>query len=56
MKTISDDTPQLSDRAWQAWQWKNRQRDKVAAARRLKFLKLVLGLAVVAALVQGLTG
>jgi len=44
--------PQVNERLWQEWQWKNRERDKIRARNKLRFLKVLLAVVFVAALVQ----
>ncbi len=43
---------QLSGRLWQQWQWKNRERDRIGARNRLRFLKVLLAVVFLVALVQ----
>ena len=49
------DSPQVNERLWQAWLWKNRESDRIGVARRLKGLQIVLALLVVAAIIQSFT-
>lgn len=44
--------PEVNERLWQAWIYKNRQLDKVSAKNRLRFLQLLLIVAVVAVGIQ----
>ena len=44
--------PQLSERLWQEWQWKNRERDRIGARNRRRFLAILLAAVFVAALVE----
>jgi hypothetical protein len=46
------DNPQLNERLWQAWVCKNRELDRRGAVRRLRALKLLLGIVAVAAILQ----
>jgi hypothetical protein len=46
------ETPAVNERLWQAWVYKNRQRDKAGARRRLRFLKVVLMVTFAAAIIQ----
>jgi hypothetical protein len=42
----------LNERRWQEWQCKNRESDRIGALRRRKGLQILLGLLVVAAVIQ----
>jgi hypothetical protein len=44
--------PEVNERLWQAWTYKNRQLDKASAKNRLRFLQLLLLVAAVAVGVQ----
>jgi len=46
------DNPQLNERLWQAWVCKNRELDRIGAVRRLRGLKLLLGVVFVVAIFQ----
>jgi hypothetical protein len=48
------ETPAVNERVWQAWVYKNRQRDKAGARRRLRFLQVVLMVTFAAAIFQQL--
>jgi hypothetical protein len=41
-RAIVEPTPQINERLWQAWVVKNRELDRRSAARRLRFLKVVV--------------
>jgi hypothetical protein len=41
-QAIVEPTPQLNERLWQTWVVKNRELDRRGAARRLRFLKIVV--------------
>jgi len=43
---------QVSERLWQEWQWRNRERDRIGAINRLRFLKVLLALVFLVAVVQ----
>ena len=45
-------TPQINERIWQAWIWKNRELDKAGARKRLRFLQCVLAVVIVGAAIQ----
>ena len=45
---MNEQNPQSNERLWQKWIWKNREADKVAARKRLRFFQIVLVIAVVA--------
>jgi hypothetical protein len=46
--------PQINEHLWQKWIWKNRELDKVAARKRVRFLQVVLLLVVAAAVFQSI--
>ena len=46
------ENPQINERLWQKWIWKNRELDKAGARKRLRFLQVVLVVAVAAAVLQ----
>lgn len=48
----SEATPQINERLWQAWIWKNRELDKAGARKRLRFFYCVLAVVVVGAAIQ----
>jgi hypothetical protein len=54
MKVQDEKNPQLNERLWQQWVWKNRQLDKAGARNRLRFFQIVLVLVFVAAVLQNL--
>ena len=45
-------TPQINERLWQTWIWKNRELDKAGARKRLRFFQCVLVVVVVGAAIQ----
>ena len=48
----SEATPQINERLWQAWIWKNRELDKAGARKRLRFFQCVLAVVIAGALIQ----
>jgi hypothetical protein len=50
------ESPQLDERLWQAWLEKNRKRDKVKFARRVKVIAVLVVLVALAALFHGIAG
>ena len=50
------ENPQLDERLWRAWIERNKKRDKVKLARRVKVIAILLVLLAVGALVQGVAG
>ena len=44
--------PEINQRLWQEWIYKNRERDKAAAKNRLRFFKVLLLVAFAAAVTQ----
>ena len=49
------DSPQLDERLWQQWTCKNRESDRIGAARRLKGLQILLAFLLVVAIVRDFT-
>jgi hypothetical protein len=48
--------PQLNEKLWQKWLWKNRELDKAAARNRLRFLQIVLGVVFAGAVLRNYMG
>ena len=46
------ENPQVNERLWQKWIWKNRELDKAGARKRVRFLQIVLVTVVAAAALQ----
>jgi hypothetical protein len=53
-RKLTNDTPQLNERLWQAWVCKNRERDRAGAIKRWRILKVVVAIGVFVAIVQSL--
>ena len=49
---LAEPEPQVSERLWQEWQFRNRERDKRGARNRLRFLKVLLAVVFLVAVVQ----
>lgn len=49
---LADPEPQLSERLWQEWLSKNRERDRVRARNMRRLLKVVLALVVIVAVIR----
>ena len=49
---VQSENPQVNERLWQKWIWKNRELDKAGARKRLRFFQILLLLAVTAAVLQ----
>ena len=45
-------TPQINERLWQAWIWRNRELDKAWARKRLRFFQVVLAVVLMGAVLQ----
>jgi hypothetical protein len=44
--------PQINERLWQKWIWKNREMDKADARKRLRFFQVLLVVTIGAVVVQ----
>jgi hypothetical protein len=49
---VQSEPPQINERLWQKWIWKNRELDKADARKRLRFFQILLVLTVGAVVVQ----
>jgi len=46
------ENPQVNERLWQKWIWKNHELDKAGARKRLRFFQILLMVAIGAAVAQ----
>ena len=53
---IVETTPQINERLWQAWVVKNRELDRRGAARRLRFLKVVVAVVLAGVVIYSYLG
>ncbi len=51
----SEETVELNEHLWEAWQFKNRQRDKRGERRRLRVLQAILAILVGVMFIQNFT-
>ena len=55
-RAIVEPTPEINERLWQAWVVKNRELDRLGAARRLRLLKVVVVVVLAGALLYRYLG